>query len=300
MFRHVNVSVISMLAFAGAAVIASGALAEGGKSSQPLGSVAQSFKPQLSPYEAEEILPFDFTGDGVVTATDLAVLLSLWGGSGSGDLNSDGIVGPADLAIFLANWYIAPQLTLSGEFQINIKCAMSDLNGDGLTEAFDVAILMASWGRNPSYDLTGDGIVGPADLAELLANWSPEARVPDPDGTGASLFDVDDDKRFTIHDVVQTIAQFGTSGAADLYKDGNVDQLDMIAILDGWYTIDSAPPIEPDVQVTFADISGDGVLGPIDLVLLLADYGKRTSRADLDGNGMVGPEDLAMLLAEWE
>jgi hypothetical protein len=46
----------------------------------------------------------DLNGDGVVGAADLAILLSQWGGSGSGDLNGDGIVGGPDMAALLSVW----------------------------------------------------------------------------------------------------------------------------------------------------------------------------------------------------
>ena len=48
--------------------------------------------------------PGDLNGDGVVNSTDLATLLSGWGGAGPSDLNADGTTDSADLAILLANW----------------------------------------------------------------------------------------------------------------------------------------------------------------------------------------------------
>lgn len=48
--------------------------------------------------------PEDLTGDGIVNAADLSVLLGNWGGGGSGDLNGDGLVGAADLAALLGAW----------------------------------------------------------------------------------------------------------------------------------------------------------------------------------------------------
>jgi hypothetical protein len=39
-----------------------------------------------------------------VNATDLAMLLAQWGGSGSGDIDGDGTVGGGDLAALLASW----------------------------------------------------------------------------------------------------------------------------------------------------------------------------------------------------
>ncbi|MFO0828675.1 MAG: hypothetical protein U0572_11090 [Phycisphaerales bacterium] len=48
--------------------------------------------------------PADLTGDGVVNASDLGVLLGAWGTSGPGDLDHDGVVGAADLGILLGAW----------------------------------------------------------------------------------------------------------------------------------------------------------------------------------------------------
>jgi hypothetical protein len=46
----------------------------------------------------------DLNDDGVVDATDLALLLGAWGRSGSSDLNADNIVNAADLAVLLGAW----------------------------------------------------------------------------------------------------------------------------------------------------------------------------------------------------
>ena len=50
------------------------------------------------------------------------------------------------------------------------------------------------------------------------------------------------------------------------------------------------------------DLDGDGVVGPIDLGLMLASWGPCVGppcRADLDRDGVVGPIDLGTLLAAW-
>jgi alpha-tubulin suppressor-like RCC1 family protein len=54
----------------------------------------------------DTVCPADLNGDGVIGASDLPVLLSAWGHSGShaADLDADDAVGPADLAILLAAW----------------------------------------------------------------------------------------------------------------------------------------------------------------------------------------------------
>lgn len=47
----------------------------------------------------------DLDGDGAVNGSDLAILLSAWGGKGgSADLDGDGLVGGADLAVLLSAW----------------------------------------------------------------------------------------------------------------------------------------------------------------------------------------------------
>jgi T5SS/PEP-CTERM-associated repeat protein len=46
----------------------------------------------------------DLNGDGVVDSTDLGILISAWGSSGTGDLNGDGVVDGTDLGILLAQW----------------------------------------------------------------------------------------------------------------------------------------------------------------------------------------------------
>jgi hypothetical protein len=46
----------------------------------------------------------DLNGDGVVNATDLAILLGNWGAAGLGDLDGNGIVGAPDLTALLSAW----------------------------------------------------------------------------------------------------------------------------------------------------------------------------------------------------
>ncbi|MCA9289584.1 MAG: hypothetical protein KDA25_00555, partial [Phycisphaerales bacterium] len=48
------------------------------------------------------------------------------------------------------------------------------------------------------------------------------------------------------------------------------------------------------------DFDGDGTVGPADLAVLLAAWGRCDGcPEDLDGDGAVGPADLAILLAKW-
>ncbi len=53
--------------------------------------------------------PSDFDDDGMVGASDLAILLAAWGGSGPGDVDASGVVDSGDLAIVLAAWGACPE-----------------------------------------------------------------------------------------------------------------------------------------------------------------------------------------------
>lgn len=52
--------------------------------------------------------PADLDSDGQVGASDLAILLGAWGGSGSADLDASGTVGASDLSILLGAWGACP------------------------------------------------------------------------------------------------------------------------------------------------------------------------------------------------
>jgi hypothetical protein len=51
--------------------------------------------------------------------------------------------------------------------------------------------------------------------------------------------------------------------------------------------------------LVLGDLNGDGVVGNIDLAILLGAWGSIGGPADLDGDGVVGNTDLAILLGAW-
>ena len=54
--------------------------------------------------------PADIDGDGTVNATELGLLLALWGTSNPlADLDGDGIVPASDLGILLSAWGPCPE-----------------------------------------------------------------------------------------------------------------------------------------------------------------------------------------------
>ncbi len=68
------------------------------------GATSGSLALTLSVTVAASGNPADLDGDGTVGGSDLAVLLSQWGGPGSADLDGDGTVGGSDLAALLGAW----------------------------------------------------------------------------------------------------------------------------------------------------------------------------------------------------
>ncbi len=50
------------------------------------------------------------------------------------------------------------------------------------------------------------------------------------------------------------------------------------------------------------DVSGDNIVGPADLAVILGNWGPMPPNdpiADLNGDGVVGPADLAIVLGNW-
>ncbi|MDA0802983.1 MAG: lectin-like protein [Planctomycetota bacterium] len=52
--------------------------------------------------------PADIDNDGWVAGSDMAAVLSSWGGTGTADIDGDGIVGGADMAAILGSWGECP------------------------------------------------------------------------------------------------------------------------------------------------------------------------------------------------
>ena len=101
-----------------------------------------------------------------------------------------------------------------------------------------------------------------------------------PTGERIQLVDVDCDA-----DGVADWREILEGTGIDANGDGRLDECD-----------GSTEPVCP------ADLSGDGLVGPIDLGLLLALWGtdgQNNPQADLDGNGVVDAIDLGLVLSGW-
>lgn len=120
------------------------------------------------------------SGNGVVTALDLAQLLGGWGPvepfSACCDANEDGAIDAYDLGALLNNWGPCEGVRAVESFEVSFACEFpcpGDLDNSGAVGALDLSQLLASWGdcRDCIADLNEDGNVGPLDLASLLGAW---------------------------------------------------------------------------------------------------------------------------------
>jgi hypothetical protein len=59
---------------------------------------------RVDAFICDNSIPEDLNGDGAVNGADLGLLLSNWGGAGTGDFNNDGTVDGADLGALLSAW----------------------------------------------------------------------------------------------------------------------------------------------------------------------------------------------------
>jgi hypothetical protein len=49
----------------------------------------------------------------------------------------------------------------------------------------------------------------------------------------------------------------------------------------------------------FGDLTGDGVVGILDLLEIIQHYGEHSNEGDLDNNGIVNNQDIQLLLIRW-
>jgi len=101
--------------------------------------------------------------------------------------------------------------------------------------------------------------------------------------------------RFMLSSLHPAVTQGGVF--ADFYMKENIFGAGLSARLD--LTVEVLPPPIP------GDVDGDGIVGPSDLLAMLAQWGTvcpsapGSCPADFDHDGIIGPGDLLILLANW-
>ncbi len=122
----------------------------------------------------EWIVPGDVNGDGYRNGLDIAETLSDWGpcveiATQATDLSGDGVVDAEDLAMLLSHFD-------DQDHSRRGAACREDLNFDGVVGGADIAILISHWTQ---HDVPADFHpcvspgVGADDLAQLLSSWGP-------------------------------------------------------------------------------------------------------------------------------
>ncbi len=140
----------------------------------------------------------DLDRNGQIDSTDLAILLSKYGGCRGceEDLNGDGVVNQEDVDTMLDIWgkcreveeelkHVSRSLAATDENEIEEdlppqsepeeeepQCP-GDLDGNGTIDSNDLATLLAGYGRcsDCGADLTGDGYIDRDDVDQMMASW---------------------------------------------------------------------------------------------------------------------------------
>jgi hypothetical protein len=197
---------------------------------QSLVSLPEGCHPYASP---------DITGDGLVTASDLAAFFAAAGNTAMADFNGDGVVNALDQIILeplLGTAYVAEPC--GGETGRR-SSPSPDMNGDGWVDAADLALFAAA-GTDLSADFTGNGGVNEYDrkVLEMFMGraYEPSGALPlwrlaegchqyaSPDITGDGLI--------TASDLAAFYSGAATLAMADFNGDGVINGLDEVIILD--------------------------------------------------------------------
>src|SRR5262245_54306690 len=134
------------------------------------------------PYTARHYANPDLNGDGMVTASDLAVFATLHS-LPSADFTHNGVVNDNDLKVIeymLGRPYVAsceqsPLWTLAEDC---LKYASPDLNGSGWVDASDLALFHSGALTVAQGDLNGDGVVDTLDEILLLDHLGEQYSMP--------------------------------------------------------------------------------------------------------------------------
>lgn len=159
----------------------------------------------------------------------------------------------------------------------------------------------ATWVMHPTTalgDADGDGVIALTDLLVMTDCFTGDA--PGTIGVGCEIMDVESDGDVDLADLALLLPAYGgplhdcnDNGVADLEEiiSGAAPDLDYNGQIDGCQIV--------------GDLDGDGAVGVLDLLQLVADWGPCSSLcspiciSDLDGDCTVGVLELMTVLSNW-
>ncbi|MEY4173010.1 MAG: hypothetical protein RI900_175, partial [Actinomycetota bacterium] len=148
------------------------------------GGTSPAALPYLGDGTPPPVVPGDINGDGRVDGTDLALLLSVWGGGDdAADLNGDGVINGNDLALVLSGWtgstpppVVTSVAPASGPTAGGTTVTLAGSNFTGATAVRFGGVAAASFTVTSSTSITA---VTPAGAAGAV-----DVSVQGPSGTG--------------------------------------------------------------------------------------------------------------------
>jgi hypothetical protein len=182
-----------------------------------------------------------------------------------GDLSGDGAVGQTDLDIVLSMW---------GRSGSAITDGRADANHDGYVGQDDLDIILPFWGDDITYTLTvsngtGSGAYRRGTVVDISANAAPSGKTFDK-WTGDTAWVADATAASTTVTMppanAAVTATYRLKG--DLNSDGFVGQTDLDIVLSQWGRSG------PEISDPHADANHDGFVGQVDLDTVLANWGK--------------------------
>lgn len=201
-----------------------------------------------------------------------------------GDMDGDYEVGAAEYSAVIANYGSSVDSISQG-----------DLNLDGQVDSQDFSIVIAQFGSSilSPADFNKDGAMNMDDFAVIANNWQASgAPGISGDANGDGLVGVLDfelyDQAVDYNEITYPVPLIQIPGDAN--NNGGVNLVDILWVTDGG-NYGTGIPVDP---YTGGDVTGDGLVGPSDLSLVLSTEGD--TFADVNGDSLVDIDDIVAIM----